>query len=314
MAARPSDGVLFAVVQTAPTSFGTRRLVTVNPTTGVATDIGLMGGQAISSLAFRSNGVLYADSGSHGPNPETLFTVNTSTGVPTVAFALGNGADGDVIAFHSNGLLYHSSGNATALFESVDVDTQVVTPIGTSAPEMFAMGYSPVNGQLYGSDIGGNLFTIDIATGARTPSGFIDSPNDNRGLAFVVVCPTPSPTPTPLCPIVSTGVLTSHGSPSGIPINIPINTTDVTGLGVISADITFNYDTSVLSPVPADTTVTAGSVSPGATVTYNQPTPGTLLISVYNPTGFTGAGSVVDLHMKVIGPIGSVSPLTLTSF
>jgi hypothetical protein len=40
---------------------------------------------------------------------------------------------------------------------------------------------------------------------------------------------------------------------------------------------------------------------------------GTLVISVFNPTGFTGFGSIVDLHMKVIGPIGSVSPLTLSS-
>ena len=30
------------------------------------------------------------------------------------------------------------------------------------------MGYNPTNGQLYGSDIGSNLFTINIATGART--------------------------------------------------------------------------------------------------------------------------------------------------
>ena len=164
MAARPSDGVLFAVIETSDT---VRRLVTIDPNTGVATGIGALTNQ-ISSLAFRSTGVLWAVSGDGGSPPETLYTVNTSNATLTLQFALGNGADGETIAFHGNGLMYHSSGNAAALFESVNVDTQVVTPIGTAVGEMFAMGYNPTNAQLYGSDIGSNLFTIDIATGART--------------------------------------------------------------------------------------------------------------------------------------------------
>src|SRR4029079_7762464 len=126
-----------------------------------------------------------------------------------------------------------------------------------------------------------SLYTRNTATGAQTTLGAFPGGTFVTDLSvFIPTVPTPTPTATatatPLCPIVSTGVLTSHGNPSGIPVNIPINTTDITGLGVISADITFNYNTSVLSPVPGDTTVTAGSVSPGATVTYNQPTPGTL--------------------------------------
>ena len=172
------------------TSDAVRRLVTIDPNTGVATAIGVLTNQ-ISSLAFRSTGTLWAVSGDGGLPPETLYTVNTSNAALTLQFALGNGADGETIAFHGNGLMYHSSGNASAMFESVNVDTQVVTPIGTAVGEMFAMGYNPTNGQLYGSDIASNLFTIDIATGARTPIGFINGPNDNRGLAFVsTTCPT----------------------------------------------------------------------------------------------------------------------------
>ena len=148
----------------------------------------------ISSLAFRIMGVLWAVSGDGGSPAETLYTVNTSTAALTLQFALGNGADGETIAFHGNGLMYHSSGNASAEFESVNVDTQVVIPIGTAVGEMFAMGYNPTNGQLYGSDIASDLFTIDIATGARTTIGFINGPDDNRGLAFVsTVCPSPAP-------------------------------------------------------------------------------------------------------------------------
>ena len=128
MAARPGDGVLFAVIETTDP---VRRLVTINPNTGVATSIGVLTNQ-ISSLAFRSTGTLWAVSGDGGSPAETLYTVNTSNAALTLQFALGNGADGETIAFHGNGLMYHSSGNASAMFESVNVDTQVVTPIGTA--------------------------------------------------------------------------------------------------------------------------------------------------------------------------------------
>ncbi len=191
LVAQPGTGTLFAVLQTASDGGQNRRLATIDPATGVATTIGNLG-NAFSSLAFRANGVLYGVTGDGANvNPSTLFTIDTATAVPTLQFALGNGADGEVIGFHPNGLLYHSSGNTTALFESIDVDTQTVTPIGSSTPEMFAIGYHPGLGQLLGSDLNSALFSIDIATGARTPIGTINGLNDNRGLAFV---PVPEPT------------------------------------------------------------------------------------------------------------------------
>ncbi len=70
--------------------------MTVDPTTGVASDNGPLT-EAISCLVFRSNGTLYAVSGEQGPNPETLFTVDTSNAALTLACVLGNGADGETI-------------------------------------------------------------------------------------------------------------------------------------------------------------------------------------------------------------------------
>lgn len=190
LVAQPGTGVLFGVLGLAGQGTN-RRLVTINPTTGVATSIGSLG-DAFSSLAFRSNGVLYGVTGDGADVPETLFTINTATAAPTLQFALGNGADGETIVFHPNGLLYHSSGNGTALFESVNVDTQVVTPIGADVGEMYAMGFHPLLGQLLGSDIGSDLFSIDIATGLRTLIGNVDGAGPNRGLAFVAPVPEPA--------------------------------------------------------------------------------------------------------------------------
>ena len=182
LAAHPTTGVLYGVIQTSgPT---TRRLVTIDPATGVATQIGpFTGGLQFATIAFKPDGMLLGVTGNNGTTPETMYTISTVDASATLLLALGNGADGETIAFHPNGLLYHSSGNGTALFESVNLATNVVTPIGSASTEMFAMGYYPPTMQFLGSDISSNLFSIDIATGARTPIGLINSPNDNRGLA-----------------------------------------------------------------------------------------------------------------------------------
>jgi hypothetical protein len=60
--------------------------------------------------------------------------------------------------------------------------------------------------------------------------------------------------------------------------------------------------------------VTAGSVKPGATINTNTATPGTIAISMFNATEFSGSGTVVNIQMKVIGPISSSSVLALTDF
>ncbi len=187
LAARPSDGSLWGVVQPVGAPNSGRLLVTINPATGVATPIGVLG-DAVSTIAFRADGTLYGVVGDGGTASETLFRISTVDASMTLAFPLGNGADGETIAFHPNGLMYHSSGNGTALFESVDVDTQTVTPIGTASGEAFAMGYSPTLNQMFISDIGSGLYTVDLTTGARTFVGDMSDQlgiGDNRGIAFV---------------------------------------------------------------------------------------------------------------------------------
>jgi hypothetical protein len=195
MDAHPTTGVLYAVVTTGSAS-NTRRLVTVNPSTGVCTDVGALS-QNISSITFISPSTLLAVSGDGATPPETLYILSTADATATQLFALGNGADGETIAYHPpTGLLYHSSGNSAPLFESVHPLTRVVTPIGTSMPtgECFAMGWSRERGQMVQSDINSQLFTVDLATGARTLVGDMSDQltggADNRAVVFVPVpCP-----------------------------------------------------------------------------------------------------------------------------
>jgi len=121
-----------------------QNLVKINPYTGIAEFVGRMN-QPIASLAFDSNGVLYAVSddnagGCAGASLETLFTVNLNDASLTLFQVLGNGDDGEAIAFNPNdGLMYHLSGNGAGLiFESINLTNGAVTPIPLS-------GDSPLN-------------------------------------------------------------------------------------------------------------------------------------------------------------------------
>ncbi len=199
LAAHPTTGQLWAVVTTSDI---VRRLIIIDPASGVATQVGPLAKQ-IATLAFQADGTLLGVTGDGALAPaETLFSISTTTGALTQLFTLGNGDDGETIAIHPSGLLYHSSGNLPALFESVDVAAQLVTPIGSAVDEAFAMGYSASLGQMYLSDKNSKLYTVDLSSGARTLVGIIPSANRNRGLAFVE-----GPPPVPFCSPGLAGVI-----------------------------------------------------------------------------------------------------------
>ena len=77
--------------------------------------------QNFAGLAFRGDGVLFAISGDGAATPETLWTISTATAQASVVQALGNGSDGETIAFAPDGFLYHASGlglpNVDEVFE-----------------------------------------------------------------------------------------------------------------------------------------------------------------------------------------------------
>ena len=103
---------------------------------------------------------------------------------------LGNGSDGEAIAFNpSNGLMYHASGlgDGSEYFETVDLNTLTVGPNlfpgNTGLPnEIFGMAwYPPLNGFI-AMDINSNIFLIDSAGATTLLSNF---ETNLRGLAVV---------------------------------------------------------------------------------------------------------------------------------
>lgn len=96
MATQPGTGFVYAIVR--QVSSGPRRLALVDLATAVLTDVGDLG-DAFASLTFCPDGTLYGVTGNGASVPETLYTVNPTTGAPTLVGALGNGADGEIIAY-----------------------------------------------------------------------------------------------------------------------------------------------------------------------------------------------------------------------
>ena len=112
----------------------------------------------------------------------------------------------------------------------------------------------------------------------------------------------------PPCPVVSMPALSAV---QNTVVTVPINTTDTTGLNIISFDTSISYDPSVITGVSI---ITTGTLSSSMTVTVNSLTPGTILISAYTPNPLVGAGTLLKLNFTAIGPIGSSSPITFNSF
>jgi|GEM_PF-1078312 len=163
-----------------------RELVTINPDTGVATAVGDTGDR-FSGLAFNGAGVLYAVTGDGAGVPETLYTLSLVNGSPTFVMTLGNGNDGEALAFNpDDDLLYHTSGegipNVNEIYEQVDpvlLTTNQITLLGQDYAEATAMGFLG-NDEFYLADLGRRLYRINTE-GVVAFVGVID--HDTKGLA-----------------------------------------------------------------------------------------------------------------------------------
>jgi len=181
-----------------------RRLVTIDPATGNATSIGTMT-SSFAALAFKSDGTLYGVTGDGANVPESLFVINKTNASASLVAALGNGNDGEAIAFNpSDGLFYHASGNDTLgapplaeIFESVNPATPdtpsniplsgAYTPLTSNYLEVASLTHLAGNlllladGDSAASSPGPRLYTI-TTTGVVTLLGAMD--HTAKGMAF----------------------------------------------------------------------------------------------------------------------------------
>ncbi len=283
LAADPTTGKFYALVRLVPFVAehpSVRQLVTVDVTTGVVTDIGPAGGNgnlAFADLAFDANGNLYGVTGDNSPvQPRTLFTLNKSNGTSTTVRALGNGGDGESIAYNStDGLMYHASGvNLTGtvpppsglVFESFSLASSSSPPVritlsgATPLQEAAALTYAGSGAFLWSSlDFNENLvFRLMKVTSTGTITLVGTTDHLATGLAFVPTVPTGNPLPT----ITSTNPVSVVAGSGQFPL-------EVNGTGFGSAPtvrwngenrpIIFASDTRVTATISATDVAIAGT-------------------------------------------------------
>jgi hypothetical protein len=224
LAVNPLTGIIYA-----GGGGGIPDIFTVNPATGAATLVGDtgLGIAAVEGLDFNAFGVLYASvniAGGAGTGADHLAIINKTTGAATVVGPFGSctgvtipsTAEGSCtiegmagIAFDAAGILWGSHRVAAAGSPGVyriNVATGAATFV---APFLDGSGGSPsggvaslqfsCNGTLYGGTAfpiepatdGGNLITINPATGAFTTIGKAVQDASLGALAFQTACTVP---------------------------------------------------------------------------------------------------------------------------
>jgi hypothetical protein len=113
----PTSGVIYAVVKA--NAVAGRLLITINPASGQGVEIGNLGDN-FASIAFRNDGQLFGVTGDGATVPDTLYLIDKTDASLVVAQTLGNGDDGEVIAYHPpSNTFFHWSGNGTSVLERI---------------------------------------------------------------------------------------------------------------------------------------------------------------------------------------------------
>jgi hypothetical protein len=176
MAMSPTTGVMYIT--------DTEGLSTIDLTTGATANLGLFGSTLIRDLTMDRNGLLYGVSGAQGSSPHSLHLIDTANANVTALFPLSGGG-GHGIAYDpaEPGAIYHL---AFSIFESVDLTSGGITPIGLSGDPIpdppLGLVYDSIDGVFRFFDDQGRYYALArdgtvTATGSQNPTIYF-------GLAF----------------------------------------------------------------------------------------------------------------------------------
>lgn len=227
---------------TSPNSADPGSVYSIDPTTGVATEIGDHGiDQAVIDLTFSNDGTLY---GWLEPSRDDLVTIDLTTGAATIVGDFGSSSSGRTIEFTPDGdvalfnlsdaiLLDPVTGAATGSNITLNGSGNINASYRTSTGIAYAIGAS-------GRDGPRTLNTIDFTTGEVTQLGTISVPNAS-GLASDFFDPELNPDDPVFAGTYSVGGTVS-GLASGQSVVLQNNGSDDLTVG---ANGGFNFATEV---------------------------------------------------------------------
>ena len=82
---------------------------------------------------------------------------------------------------------------------------------------------------------------------------------------------------------------------------LPLEVSGLSGLGVLSYDLTVEYDATQVRPVTEAPVQTAGTLSAGMTVTVNAQQRGEMRVSGFGMVALRGGGTLLVLRFKGVG-------------
>ena len=190
----PISGQLYALLRLSKppnNEVGDRILATLDPSSGKAILVGNPAADQLlkfSAITFDNQGQLYGVTGDDtgAVSKESLFTIDKETAAATQFLSLGNGDQGEALAFDvERGLLLHASGGPspqTQVLETIDPETKAITPIIVQGgwKEGKALIYLGVGQYVVADEEAVYLVTPD---GLIVPVGQID--HATKGLALV---------------------------------------------------------------------------------------------------------------------------------
>jgi hypothetical protein len=99
----------------------------------------------------------------------------------------------------------------------------------------------------------------------------------------------------------------------GSTVSVPITVSDLTGLFVLSYDLQVTFNPAILQPAttPYDK---AGTLSSGMVITPNPNHSGHLIVSAFQATELSGAGTLLNLRFVVVGLPGQSCGLTFEGY
>lgn len=159
LAFQPGTGVLFGVDDISD------QLITIDLTTGAGTAVGSLGVSFTDmGLAFDATGNLWMAT----DIPEIFYSIDPLTGAATAVGSQGQRVTGLV----ADGMtLYGLGGDGTDNLVEIDPTTGAATSIGPLGAGLNVSDGGIAfdgTGTLWGLEDGGNIFSIDVATGAAT--------------------------------------------------------------------------------------------------------------------------------------------------
>ena len=224
-----------------------QHLATIDPESGVVTELGATGYDPYAGLTFDSSGTLYAEASYGGSD---LVTIDPQSGayLGDVAYLTGGFESGAIAFNRQDGLIYHLAEDYSndLVFESVDPSGDVpsyyrsvnqIPLTGDFPTSVGSLAYVPSLGELVASDANSSLYALtpeyDFDTGQFVVNGTTIGTVNHTPLALAEVDPADS-LPQPPNAVI--------GGPYFATENSPITLNGANSYSYSSGNLTYEWD------------------------------------------------------------------------